>query len=138
MGSREADARGHGREGPRGDAKAAEPSSLDTAGAPRSSRRAATWLAIVAILVSLAAFDTARQPDAQWSARLAIGAIHLYQRHVAPINESLGFRCRFVPSCSHYAEIEIARYGMVVGGWRSVRRIARCGPWTPMGTVDLP
>jgi putative component of membrane protein insertase Oxa1/YidC/SpoIIIJ protein YidD len=111
---------------------------MDPLVAPRTSRRTATLLALIALFVSLAAFDTARQPKAQWSARLAIGTIHFYQRHLAPINESLGFRCRFVPSCSHYAEVEIARYGMVVGGWRSVRRIARCGPWTPMGTVDLP
>lgn len=114
------------------------PAAGDAAPLPRTSRLTAILLALAALLVSLAAFDTARRPEAQWSARLAIGGIHFYQRHLAPLNDALGVRCRFVPSCSHYAEIEIARYGMAVGGWRSLRRIARCGPWTPMGTKDPP
>ncbi|HEY7790231.1 MAG TPA: membrane protein insertion efficiency factor YidD [Vicinamibacterales bacterium] len=114
------------------------PAARPAAPVPRASRRTAVLLAIAGLLVSAAAFDTARRPGAQWSARLAVAAIHVYQRHIVPINEALGLRCRFTPTCSHYAEVEITRYGMVVGGWRSVRRIARCGPWTPMGTVDPP
>ena len=66
------------------------------------------------------------------------GGIHAYQRTLSPLAARVGVRCRFTPSCSRYAEIVIARDGVVRGGWKAVRRIARCGPWTPTGTVDEP
>jgi putative membrane protein insertion efficiency factor len=69
---------------------------------------------------------------------VAIGGIHLYQRTLAPAAAHVGIRCRFTPTCSRYGEIVIARGGVVRGGWKAVKRIARCGPWTPMGTVDAP
>ena len=50
----------------------------------------------------------------------------------------MGVECRFTPTCSHYGEAVIQKYGFVRGGWMSLRRVARCGPWTPKGTVDLP
>jgi putative component of membrane protein insertase Oxa1/YidC/SpoIIIJ protein YidD len=49
-----------------------------------------------------------------------------------------GARCRFEPSCSHYAEGAIAADGALAGAGRAVWRIARCGPWTEAGTVDAP
>lgn len=70
--------------------------------------------------------------------RTVIDAIHVYQRRVAPIAATLGARCRFTPTCSRYGEIVIARDGVVRGGWKAVKRIARCGPWTRAGTVDQP
>jgi putative membrane protein insertion efficiency factor len=69
---------------------------------------------------------------------IAIHSIHVYQRTIAPVADRIGARCRFTPSCSHYAEIVIARDGLVRGGWKAVKRIARCGPWTPPGTSDNP
>jgi putative membrane protein insertion efficiency factor len=50
----------------------------------------------------------------------------------------MGARCRFEPSCSHYADAVIARHGALEGSWLTIRRIARCGPWTPAGTIDPP
>ena len=69
---------------------------------------------------------------------VALGAIHTYQRLFAPAAARIGWRCRFTPTCSRYAEAVITRDGIVRGGWKTLNRIARCGPWTPMGTVDLP
>ena len=69
---------------------------------------------------------------------LAIGAIRGYQRTLAPIADRAGIRCRFTPTCSRYAEAVIGRDGLIVGGWKAIARVARCGPWTPMGTVDNP
>ncbi len=69
---------------------------------------------------------------------LAIAGIHAYQRTLSPLAAHVGLRCRFTPTCSRYAETVIARDGMLRGGWKAVKRIARCGPWTPMGTSDQP
>lgn len=41
--------------------------------------------------------------------------------------------CRFVPSCSAYAEEAIRRYGAVRGLWRAAGRLARCHPFHPGG-----
>lgn len=69
---------------------------------------------------------------------LALAGIHAYQRALSPIVERLGGRCRLTPSCSHYAETVIARDGLMKGGLKTARRIARCGPWTPFGSQDPP
>jgi putative membrane protein insertion efficiency factor len=69
---------------------------------------------------------------------LAIAGIHAYQHTLSPLAARVGVRCRFTPSCSRYAEAVIAREGAMRGGWKTVKRIARCGPWTRPGTVDEP
>jgi hypothetical protein len=94
-------------------------------------------LALIVAALALVV-DAARPPARQVSARAAVACIHLYQRTLAPAAGRAGAVCRFTPTCSHYAEAVIARDGIVRGGWRAVTRIARCGPWTPAGTKDLP
>jgi putative membrane protein insertion efficiency factor len=69
---------------------------------------------------------------------VAVGGIHAYQRTVAPLLTLAGVTCRFTPTCSRYAEIVIRREGLLSGGWKTAKRIARCGPWTMRGTVDNP
>jgi putative membrane protein insertion efficiency factor len=48
--------------------------------------------------------------------------------------------CRFVPSCSQYAEQVFADWGFWRGGWLTLKRLVRCHPFsqTPVGTVDYP
>jgi putative membrane protein insertion efficiency factor len=50
----------------------------------------------------------------------------------------VGVNCRFKPTCSHYAEGAIRKYGALSGTGRAAWRIVRCGPWTPQGTIDPP
>ena len=69
---------------------------------------------------------------------IAIAGIHGYQRTLSPLLARGGFRCRFTPSCSRYAETVIARDGALHGGWLAIKRVARCNPLTPMGTLDAP
>jgi uncharacterized protein len=69
---------------------------------------------------------------------LALAGIHGYHRALAPLAAKVGIRCRFTPSCSRYAEIVIARDGILVGGWKSLLRVARCNPLTPVNTIDQP
>lgn len=87
--------------------------------------------AAVTLVAALSAFVWKAQP-------IALAGIHVYQRSVSPLAAHLGLQCRFTPTCSRYAETVIARDGVVRGGWLTMKRIARCGPWTPHGTKDSP
>ena len=95
------------------------------------------WIA-AGIVLALLAVDVLLPPERQVSARLLVGAIDLYQATLSPLLGKSGVRCRFQPTCSHYGEMAIRKYGTVPGTLKTVWRIARCGPWTPAGTVDLP
>ena len=46
--------------------------------------------------------------------------------------------CRFVPSCSSYAEEAVARHGTVRGGWLAMHRLARCHPLCVGGLDPVP
>ncbi len=61
---------------------------------------------------------------------LAIGLVRLYQVTLSPL---LGPRCRFMPSCSHYACACLRNHGLVRGSWLTLRRLSRCHPWHPGG-----
>ena len=88
------------------------------------------------ILFIAIALDLRRPPSAQWSTAAAVGSIHLYQATLSPIYAKLGVQCRFTLTCSHYGEQAVKKYGLAKGGYLATKRILRCGPWTPMGTVD--
>ena len=91
----------------------------------------------VAILILIAiALDQRRPPSTQWSTAAAVGGIHLYQATLSPVYEKMGVRCRFTQTCSHYGEEAIRKHGFARGGYLAAKRVLRCGPWTPAGTVD--
>jgi uncharacterized protein len=95
------------------------------------------WAAAAIVLIA-AALDLRRAPSDQLATRTAIGAIHAYQATLSPLYARLGAQCRFTVTCSHYGEAVIRKFGVVGGGWMAAKRILRCGPWTPAGTVDPP
>jgi putative membrane protein insertion efficiency factor len=103
---------------------------------PRSSRTALRIIATAAVLLIAVAIDLRRAPPQQWSTAAAVGAIHAYQATLSPLYGKLGVKCRFTPTCSHYGEEAIRRYGALRGGYLASKRILRCGPWTAMGTND--
>ncbi len=61
---------------------------------------------------------------------LLIVAARCYQWLLSPL---LGPRCRFQPTCSEYFIGAVRKHGALCGGWRGLRRIARCHPWHPGG-----
>jgi len=58
-----------------------------------------------------------------------------YQLAISPL---FGPRCRFYPSCSHYAFEAIDTHGAVRGAWLAIKRIARCHPFHEGGFDPVP
>ena len=59
--------------------------------------------------------------------KLFVFLIQAYRQFVSPI---LPFNyCRFIPSCSQYAEEAILKHGVSKGAWYALKRIARCHPF---------
>jgi uncharacterized protein len=83
-------------------------------------------------------WDLSRAPGEQLAARAAIVALHGYQATLSRAFAMTSMACRFDPTCSHYGEAVLTRFGLVRGGWMAAKRVLRCGPWTPMGTADPP
>lgn len=67
--------------------------------------------------------------------RLILGFIKLYQLILSPV---LGANCRFQPTCSHYASQAIDRFGVVKGGYLSLRRLIKCHPFHEGGYDPVP
>ena len=67
------------------------------------------------------------------------GAFTFYRRVLSPFLHSAGVsNCRFRPTCSEYAEVAIARFGLARGGWLALRRLGRCHPFSKGGLDQVP
>ncbi len=64
---------------------------------------------------------------------IAIAPVRLYQRAISP---ALPQRCKYHPSCSHYAIDAIRQYGILRGLVLAAWRVLRCNPWSH-GGVDF-
>ena len=62
--------------------------------------------------------------------RAAVGLVRAYQLLISPW---LGRPCRHFPSCSAYAIEALRRFGVLRGGWLTVKRLSRCHPWGTSG-----
>jgi len=67
--------------------------------------------------------------------QVILALIRFYQRFISP---ALPPSCRFTPTCSQYSYEAIRRYGLLKGGWLSLRRLARCHPWNRGGFDPVP
>ena len=103
-----------------------------------TARRRNVLRAVAVSALLLLAFDLGRPAPRQFSARLLLGGIGWYQRHLSARVGALGTRCRFQPTCSHYGAAAIASDGALLGTLRTAWRILRCGPWSKAGTLDPP
>ncbi len=61
--------------------------------------------------------------------------IKLYQWIISPW---LGQKCRYTPTCSHYAVEALKKYGPVKGLWLTIRRVSKCHPWGGHGYDPVP
>ncbi len=71
----------------------------------------------------------------QWLALPLIGLVRLYQWGISPW---MGPKCRYTPTCSHYAVEAFRKHGLFRGFWLSLKRIARCHPWGGHGYDPVP
>jgi len=67
--------------------------------------------------------------------RVVIGAIWVYQRAVSPFIPS---SCRYLPTCSHYSQEAVEKYGAVKGIWLGIKRLGRCRPLGGQGYDPVP
>jgi putative membrane protein insertion efficiency factor len=58
-----------------------------------------------------------------------------YQLLISPL---LPPACRYLPTCSDYAQESIVRHGALIGSWLALRRLARCHPWGGSGYDPVP
>lgn len=54
------------------------------------------------------------------------------------VSAFIGRECRYLPTCSEYAEDAIDRNGAWKGFWLALSRICRCNPWGPGGFDPAP
>jgi len=67
--------------------------------------------------------------------RVSLLLIRGYQLFISPI---LGPSCRYHPTCSQYALEAIERFGVIKGGYLSLRRVLRCHPFCKGGLDPVP
>jgi putative membrane protein insertion efficiency factor len=95
------------------------------------------WRAAIAVVVLFLAHDFLVPTRYAIDARLAMFAIDRYREVVSPHLHGI-VQCRFTPTCSLYGRESIRKHGFAYGSVKAFVRIARCGPWTKMGTIDQP
>ena len=66
---------------------------------------------------------------------VVLGAVGLYRWLISPI---LPRCCRFMPSCSEYAEEALRKHGALRGLRLAARRILRCHPFGGSGIDPVP
>ena len=62
--------------------------------------------------------------------RAAHALIRFYQLTLSSL---LGRECRYLPTCSAYADEAIQRHGLWAGSWMGLARVCRCHPWGGSG-----
>ncbi len=67
--------------------------------------------------------------------KITLLPIQFYRVAISPM---LPPSCRYTPTCSEYAMIAIKKYGVIKGGYLTIRRILRCHPWGGSGYDPVP
>ena len=93
-------------------------------------------IAVLVIAVWIA-HDLLVPPSYAFDARMTLAAIDEYRSQVSPHLRGI-VQCRFTPTCSWYGHESIRKHGFLIGGAKTFWRLARCGPWTKLGTSDPP
>jgi len=66
--------------------------------------------------------------------KICLKLIVFYRKKISPLKKPC---CRFLPTCSEYAYQAIEKYGVLKGGFLSVKRILKCNPFCKGGYDPL-
>ena len=61
--------------------------------------------------------------------------IRFYQNCISPLTPP---SCRYTPTCSQYGLEALRKYGIIKGGWLTLKRVMRCHPWGGSGYDPVP
>ena len=67
--------------------------------------------------------------------RLMLFLIRFYKRNISPHTKP---SCRYIPTCSEYAQTAIERFGAARGGVLALKRVLRCNPFVKGGYDPVP
>ena len=59
--------------------------------------------------------------------RFLLAMIRFYRRNLSRRKKHP--TCRYIPTCSAYAQEAIEKYGAAKGGWLALKRLSRCHPF---------
>jgi len=77
-------------------------------------------------------------PDPQPSLAVRL-AYRFYKSAVSPILHAVSpTQCLYLPTCSDYAYVALARFGVFKGSWLALRRLGRCHPFAKGGLDPVP
>ncbi len=71
-----------------------------------------------------------RKSVARWPRLAGRALVQAYRYTLSPL---IGFHCRYLPTCSDYADQSLERHGLWAGGWMTAARLCRCHPWGNSG-----
>ncbi|MFP3974715.1 MAG: membrane protein insertion efficiency factor YidD [Dehalococcoidia bacterium] len=66
---------------------------------------------------------------------IVLGFIDFYRITISPLTPP---SCRYLPTCSQYGLEAISKYGVLKGGWMTMKRIVRCHPFAKGGVDPVP
>jgi putative membrane protein insertion efficiency factor len=66
----------------------------------------------------------------RWPRLAGRALVKAYRYTLSPL---IGFHCRYLPTCSDYADQALERHGLWAGGWITTARLCRCHPWGNSG-----
>lgn len=70
------------------------------------------------------------EPMLQFPKFVVLQLLRAYKWAISPV---LPPACRFVPTCSDYAQEAVERYGVLRGGYKALARLLRCHPFSRGG-----
>ena len=75
-------------------------------------------------------------PEPTLPIRIAFG---IYKSVLSPIFHAFSpSQCLYLPTCSEYAYVALARFGLFRGSWLALRRLGRCHPFAKGGLDPVP
>ena len=100
---------------------------------PTANRGRRTFALALVLSTGVLAAESLLPADRQPTALLVRAAIGAYQKIGSPVVAAAGVRCRYSPTCSHYAAEAVERRGTLLGVAQAAGRLLRCAPWGGRG-----